>query len=234
MSLGSRRRYTSAPTFLSIALGLCVGSTPVFAAGPPPPPPPPGGGSEAPPPPAAAPPPAPVATAAPSGSPMAQGEAQYKAEDYESAAIQFYKIASGEIPGDTFRSQFWLGKSLYKLNFYSASLSIFDEIVTAGAAHPFHKLTLPWLASLSRELPEGAEVLQKIGTYKPTDLEDEAFDDVRDELYYLLGRFYYQKGDLAQGIALLDQVPQNSDYYIPGQFFLGVAHTREFKGEPAV
>ncbi|MBL4688298.1 MAG: hypothetical protein JKY37_27170, partial [Nannocystaceae bacterium] len=27
---------------------------------------------------------------------------------------------------------------------------------------------------------------------------------------------------------------QNSDYYIPGQFFLGVAHTREFKGEPAV
>ena len=165
---------------------------------------------------------------------MAQGEAQYKAEDYEAAAIQFYKIASGEIPGDTFRGQFWLGKSLYKLGFYSASLSVFDEIVVAGPSHPFHKLTLPWLASLSRELPEGAEVLQKIGTYKPTDLEDEAFDEVRDELYYLLGRFYYQKGDLAQGIALLDQVPQNSDYYIPAQFFLGVAHTREFKGDPAV
>ena len=165
---------------------------------------------------------------------MSQGEAQYKAEDYEGAAIQFYKIASGEIPGDTGRGQFWLGKTLYKLGFFSAALSVFDEIVVAGPSHPFHKLTLPWLASLSRELPEGAEVLQKIGTYKPTDLEDEAFDEVRDELYYLLGRFYYQKGDLAQGIALLDQVPQNSDYYIPGQFFLGVAHTREFKGEPAV
>src|SRR5690606_27363024 len=25
-----------------------------------------------------------------------------------------------------------------------------------------------------------------------------------------------------------------SDYYIPAQFFLGVAYTREFKGEPAV
>jgi tetratricopeptide (TPR) repeat protein len=93
---------------------------------------------------------------------------------------------------------------------------------------------LPWLASLARELPEGAEVLQKIGRYKPTDLEDEAFDDVRDELYYLLGRFYYEKGDLPQGIALLDQVPNNSDYYIPAQFFLGVAHTRNFAGEPAV
>lgn len=238
MSFGSRRRHTSIARFLPIALGLALGSVHTQAdAGPPPPPPPPGGGGgdEAPPPPPAdAPPPAPPATVAPAGTPMAQGEAQYQAEDYEAAAIQFYKIASGEIPGDTFRGQFWLGKALYKLGFYSASLSVFDEIVVAGPSHPFHKLTLPWLASLSRELPEGAEVLQKIGTYKPTDLEDEAFDEVRDELYYLLGRFYYQKGDLAQGIALLDQVPQNSDYYIPAQFFLGVAHTREFKGDPAV
>jgi len=165
---------------------------------------------------------------------MAQGEAAYKAEDYEGAAIQFHKIADGEIPGDVPRGQFWLAKSLYKLGFYSAALSVFDEIVQAGPSHPFHKLTLPWLASLSRELPEGAEVLQKVGTYKPTDLESEEFDEVRDELYYLLGRFYYQKGDLAQGIALLDQVPKNSDYYIPAKFFLGVAYTRDWKGEPAV
>jgi len=213
---------------LSLALPMSA------LAGPPPPPPP--GGAPAPattagPP---APPPAPPATAAPAGSPMAQGEAAYKAEDYEGAAIQFHKIADGEIPGDVPRAQFWLGKALYKLGFFSASLSVFDEIVQAGPSHPFHKLTLPWLASLSRELPEGAEVLQKVGTYKPTDLESEEFDEVRDELYYLLGRFYYQKGDLAQGIALLDQVPEKSDYYIPAQFFLGVAYTRDWKGEPAV
>ena len=214
-----------------LALSLALPTSAL--AGPPPPPPP--GGTPAPatagPP---APPPAPPATAAPAGSPMAQGEAAYKAEDYEGAAIQFHKIADGEIPGDVPRAQFWLGKALYKLGFFSASLSVFDEIVQAGPSHPFHKLTLPWLASLSRELPEGAEVLQKVGTYKPTDLESEEFDEVRDELYYLLGRFYYQKGDLAQGIALLDQVPEKSDYYIPAQFFLGVAYTRDWKGEPAV
>lgn len=213
-------------------LALSLALPTVGWAGPPPPPPP--GGESAPAAGAPAPPPAPPATIAPAGSPMAQGEAAYKAEDYEGAAIQFHKIASAEIPGDVPRAQFWLGKSLYKLAFYSASLSVFDEIVQAGPSHPFHKLTLPWLASLSRELPEGAEVLQKVGTYKPTDLESEEFDEVRDELYYLLGRFYYQKGDLAQGIALLDQVPEKSDYYIPAKFFLGVAYTRDWKGEPAV
>jgi tetratricopeptide (TPR) repeat protein len=214
------------------ALALSLALPTAAQAGPPPPPPP--GGTPAPSAGPPAPPPAPPATAAPAGSPMAQGEAAYKAEDYEGAAIQFHNIASGEIPGDVPRAQFWLGKALYKLGFFSASLSVFDEIVQAGPSHPFHKLTLPWLASLSRELPEGAEVLQKVGTYKPTDLESEEFDEVRDELYYLLGRFYYQKGDLAQGIALLDQVPEKSDYYIPAQFFLGVAYTRDWKGEPAV
>jgi TolA-binding protein len=233
MSNHSRRRSlvtTTAALAMSLSLGLPVGAA---HAGPPPPPPADGGAP--PPPPADAPPAAPPPAApAAAGGPNAQGEAQYKAEDYEAAAIQFNNIMSGQMPGDKARAQFWLGKTLYKLEFYSASLSVFNEIVEAGPSHPFHKLSLPWLASLGRELPEGAEVLEKIGTYKPTDLEDEDFDEVRDELYYLLGRYYYQKGNLPQGVALLGQVPTNSDYFIPAQFFLGVAHTREFKGEPAV
>lgn len=244
MTLPRRRMpVLSLPFSLSaVTTGLLLLALPALAGPPPPPSAPPAAPPAAPgTPPAtpatASPPPPgppPAAPDAPALGSNAQGETQYKAEDYEAAAIQFHKIATNEIPGDQPRAQFWLGKTLYKLKFYSASLSIFDEIVQAGPAHPFHKLTLPWLASLARELPEGAEVLQKIGRYKPTDLEDEAFDEVRDELYYLLGRYYYDKGDLPQGIALLDQVPNQSDYYIRAQFFLGVAHTRNFAGEPAV
>ena len=47
---------------------------------------------------------------------------------------------------------------------------------------------------------ESAGVLEKIGQYKPQDLEDEAFDEVRDELYYLLGKFNYGGGDLGTGV----------------------------------
>ncbi len=148
--------------------------------------------------------------------------------------MEFADAAGQQIPGDTPRAQFWLGKSLYKLGFFASSLSVFGEIVAAGPNHPYHKLTLPWLASLSRELPEGAGVLEKVGTYKPESLEDEAFNEVRDELYYLLGRFFYQKGDLGQAITLLRQVPDDSDYYIPAQFFLGVGETREYHGKEAV
>lgn len=185
--------------------------------------------------PAVPPPSGPVApVSGPATGVLADAEEKYKAEDYQGAAVIFNAVATGKTPGDTYRAQFWLGKTLYKLQFYAVSLATFSSIVTAGPSHPYHKLTLPWLASLSRELPEGAGVLEKVGTYKPADLEDSAFDEVRDELYYLLGRFYYQKGDLGQSIALLGQVPDNSDYYIPAQFFLGVAETREFHGPQAV
>jgi tetratricopeptide (TPR) repeat protein len=230
----SLRQLTST-TLLSLCATWALYAAPAVAAPPPPPAggvPPPAGGAV--PPPSGGPV---VGTSNPDGAAtgvLAEAEDKYKAEDYQGAAVIFHAVASGKTPGDKARAQFWLGKSLYKLQYYAVSLAVFSEIVTAGPSHPYHKLTLPWLASLSRELPEGAGVLEKVGTYKPTELEDSAFDEVRDELYYLLGRFYYQKGDLGQAIALLGQVPDNSDYYIPAQFFLGVAETREFHGPQAV
>lgn len=229
-------RHLTSTSLLALCATWALYAAPAVAA----PPPPPSGGPIPPPSGGAVPPPSggPVVGASnPDGAAtgvLAEAEDKYKAEDFQGAAVIFHAVASGKTPGDKARAQFWLGKSLYKLNFFAVSLAVFNEIVTTGPAHPYHKLTLPWLASLSRELPEGAGVLEKVGTYKPTELEDSAFDEVRDELYYLLGRFYYQKGDLGQAIALLGQVPDNSDYYIPAQFFLGVAETREFHGPQAV
>lgn len=238
-------RHLTSLSLLSLCATWALVSPPAEAGPPPPPPPgkavpPPASGPAVPPPStgAAVPPPSGPINAAPTSGPatgvLLDAEEKYKKEDYQGAAIIFDAVASGKTPGDTYRAKFWLGKTLYKLEFYAVSLSVFNEIVAAGPSHPYHKLTLPWLASLSRELPEGAGVLEKVGTYKPADLEDSAFDEVRDELYYLLGRFYYQKGDLGQSIALFGQVPDDSDYYIPAQFFLGVAETREFHGPQAV
>ena len=149
-------------------------------------------------------------------------------------AINFKDIVDGTSPGDPSRAQFWLGKTLFQMGYYGASLATFNAIVDAGAAHPYHQLTLPWLASLSRVLPEGAGVLEQVGKYRADSLEAEQFDGVRDELYYLLGRYNYQKADLGQAIALLSLVPEQSDFYIPSQYFLGVAETREFHGQEAV
>ena len=240
---------------LPLLVGLAFGAASVAAYAGPPPPPPGGGGAPPPPPGGGGGPPVPpgggggpplppgsgggppTAPGAAVGTPTAeqnQAEEAYKAENYEAASLVFYKIAFEGAGGDAARAQFWLGKSLFQLGFFAGSLAVFDEIVNVGPSHPYHQLTLPWLASLSRKLPEGAGVLEKVGTYRPQDLENEAFDSVRDELYFLLGRYHYGNGDLGQAIALLSQVPRESDYFIPAQYFLGVSETREYHGPEAV
>jgi tetratricopeptide (TPR) repeat protein len=230
---------------LPIALSLALVSGTADAG----PPPPPGGGP--PPAPSGDAPPLPPGQAkakdgaGPPAAPIKEGvatDAQKNAEtaykdrkpDWENIAVTFQKVAGGEAPGDPARAQFWLGKSLFQMGYYGGSLAVFQEVVAAGPQHPYYQLTLPWLASLSRVLPEGAGVLELVGKYRADSLEAEQFDGVRDELYYLLGRYNYQKGDLGQAIALLSLVPENSDFFIPAQYFLGVSETREFHGSEAV
>src|SRR5438093_6701476 len=75
----------------------------------------------------------------------------YESEDFYSASIELYKVIEGE-SGDSEankqRAEFWMGKTLYNLKFYSAALSYFDRIVQKGPQHAYYNATLKWLASL--------------------------------------------------------------------------------------
>src|SRR5204863_10188275 len=95
-------------------------------------------------------------------------------EDYYSATIELNKVVEGQTgddEGNRQRAEFFMGKALHHLGFYSASLSYFDRIVQKGPSHRYYGKTLQWLASLSHKLPESAGVLEKIGRYTRADLE---------------------------------------------------------------
>jgi len=160
----------------------------------------------------------------------------YETRDYYSASIELHKVIEGET-GDSEanqqRAEFWMGKTLYHLGFYSASLSYFDRIVQKGDAHRYYAATLKWLASLSRQLPESAGILKKIGKYQRAQLEQPALEKVRDELYYLLGRWNYSQGNFKEAIALFASVPTTSDFFARAKFMEGITHVRMYKGRPA-
>jgi len=160
----------------------------------------------------------------------------YESRDYYSASIELHKVIEGET-GDSDanrqRAEFWMGKTLYHLGFYSAALSYFDRIVQKGDTHRYYNATLKWLASLSRQLPESAGILKKIGQYSRAQLEQPALEKVRDELYYLLGRWHYSQGNSKDAIGLFAAVPTTSDFYARAKFLEGITHVREYKGKPA-
>jgi TolA-binding protein len=62
----------------------------------------------------------------------------YDGEDYYSASIELNKAIEGEtgdVEANKQKAEFWMGKALYNLTYYSASLSFFDRIVQKGPSH---------------------------------------------------------------------------------------------------
>lgn len=161
----------------------------------------------------------------------------YDKKDNDSASIEFAKVINGETEdskANKQRAEFFMGKTLYQMGYYAASLAYFDRIVEMGTGHLYYGVTLKWLAALSRVLPETSGILQKIGEYDPADLEQPVMEEVRDELYFLLGRHFYREGDFEQAISLFQAVNRENPFFVKAKFFEGVTYVRQYKGKPAV
>jgi TolA-binding protein len=160
----------------------------------------------------------------------------YDKGDYHSASIELKKVLAGETGDDAKnkqRAEFFLGKTVYQMGYYAGALKIFEDIVQTGSNHAYHGATLKWLAALSRVLPETSGILELIGTYDVNFLDDPIMKDVRDELYFLLGRHFYRKGAFDQAIDLFTRVSRESEFFIKAKFFEGVTYVRKLDGPPA-
>jgi tetratricopeptide (TPR) repeat protein len=161
----------------------------------------------------------------------------YDKGDQYSASIELWKVIQKETEdseANRQRAEFFMGKALYQLGYYAASLAQFEKIVNAGDAHRYHGATLKWLAALSRVLPETSGILEKIGLYDASALEDPIMAEVRDELYFLLGRHFYRKAQFDEAIDLFRRVDRASPFYVKAKFFEGVTFVRKYEGAPAV
>jgi tetratricopeptide (TPR) repeat protein len=177
------------------------------------------------------------ATSTPPSKTLERAIKLYDKKDYPSASIELKKVLDGESGDDAKnkqRAEFFMGKTLYQMGFYAGSMAYFDKIVQAGENHTYHGAALKWLAALSRVLPETSGILEKIGTYDPSALNDPSLASVKDELLFLLGRHFYKHGDFDKAVSLFQQVSRQSPFFIKAKFFEGVTDVRQLQGKPAV
>ncbi len=152
------------------------------------------------------------------------------------ASIEYNKAIEDQGGDELSRqtAEFKMGKTLYKLHFFSAAISYFDRIVQKGTAHPHYNETLQWLAALTRDVPDSAGVLERIGRYDRSELENPQLSAVRDELYFLLGKFNYTKNKFKEAVELFNQVNPKSPFYVQAKLFEGATYVREYNAKPAV
>jgi len=180
----------------------------------------------------------PVSAGAPSEA-FGRAKKLFDKEKWSDGATGMYQVvsgASGDDEGNKQLAQYYLAICLYRLKFYQASYSIFSVI----ADNKFHLKfgeTLLWLAKLATQLPEPADIIERVGKY--SDEEVARFDNAQQQelfwtLNYLLGRYKYRNRQYEEAIRVFQRVDRRSEHYVQSQFFTGVSYVQKRQSIPAV
>ncbi len=169
----------------------------------------------------------------------AQAKRLFDGEKWGDASLALYRVYKGETgddEGNKQLAQYHLAISLYRLKFYQAAYGIFSEIADKPNHLKFNE-TLLWLAKLATDLPEPADIVERVGKYNDAAIEKFNNQNQRElywQLNYLLGRYKYRNRQYEEALRLFSKVSRESKYYVRGQFFSGISNVQLRRSVPAV
>lgn len=169
----------------------------------------------------------------------AQAKRLFDGERWAEAAVILKRVFDGETGDDEGNkqiAQYHYAISLYRLQFYQASYAIFSEIAEKPNHLKFNE-TLLWLSKLATQLPEPADIIERVGKYKTEQIARFNNPQQRDlywQLNYLLGRYKYRNRNYEEAISLFERVDPKSRYFVQAQFFSGISYVQLRKSVPAV
>jgi tetratricopeptide (TPR) repeat protein len=169
----------------------------------------------------------------------AQGKRLFDAERWSDASLVLKRVVDGDTGDDEGNkqiAQYHLAIALYRLQFYQASYAIFSQVADKPNHLKFNE-TLLWLAKLATQLPEPADIIERVGKYKGEQIARFNNPQQRDlywQLNYLLGRYKYRNRNYEEAISLFERVDKKSKDYVKSQFFSGISYVQLRKSVPAV
>ena len=169
----------------------------------------------------------------------AQAKRLFDNERWSEAALALDRVFKGETGDDEGNkqiAQYNLAIALYRLKLYQASYNIFS-LVADNPNHLKFNETLLWLSKLATQLPEPADIIERVGKYKSDAIARFNNPNQRElfwQLNYLLGRYKYRNRQYEEAIRLFQNVGKRSKYFIKSQFFMGISYVQLRRSIPAV
>jgi hypothetical protein len=182
---------------------------------------------------------APEVTAGQMTEEAAAAKRLFDKQRWSEAALAMYRVVAGETgddPGNQQLAVYYLAVSLYRLQFYQASYALFS-LISMQKNHLKFRETLLWLAKLATQLPEPADIIERVGKYSDEEIARFNNAQQRDlywQLNYMLGRYKYRNRQYEEAIRLFQKVDTESEYYVQSQFFSGISYVQLRKSVPAV
>ncbi|RMG16842.1 MAG: hypothetical protein D6729_10145 [Deltaproteobacteria bacterium] len=132
--------------------------------------------------------------------------ALYDGENYDAAAVAFYKILQDPKAAEHHQqAEYLLAKSLYKMGLYHSALAYFKRILSAGEAHKYFSVSLEWLFFISRKMVNESVVLEDIAAYADKEFPEK----YRDEFLYLLAKYHFTRGRALMEAGESDEAEQS-------------------------
>ncbi len=169
----------------------------------------------------------------------AQAKRLFDGEKWADAALALSRVSKGETgddEGNKQLAQYHLAIALYRLKFYQGAYGIFSEIADKPNHLKFNE-TLLWLAKLATDLPEPADIVERVGKYNEAQVDKFNNSNQRElywQLNYLLGRYKYRNRQYEDALKQFSKVDRSSKYYIRAQFFSGISNVQLRRSVPAV
>lgn len=163
--------------------------------------------------------------------------------NYEAAALGFWEILQDpKASAAHSRSEYMLGKSLYRLGMYHSALEIFKRILARGESDRFFATSLEWLFFIAHKTTNQTVVLDELARFAGV-----AFPErYRDEYRYLLAKYNFvraraladaqaadggastayldaSKESLNEARRLLAMVPPNSPFFPQAKYLDGLS-----------
>ncbi|MFO0552197.1 MAG: hypothetical protein U0271_27670 [Polyangiaceae bacterium] len=157
-----------------------------------------------------------------------QANRLFETQKFEAAAPLLRAVVAGESGDDDEHRQFAeyrLAIALFKLELYQASYAIFAEIGNMPEHRQF-AASLRWLGRLASELPERADVVERVGRYDPkliAKLDDPAHHERAMQLMYLSGAYQLRNRNYEEALARLSAVDEKSQFFVLAQLASGDA-----------
>ncbi|HNS97877.1 MAG TPA: tetratricopeptide repeat protein [Polyangiaceae bacterium] len=169
----------------------------------------------------------------------AQAKRLFDSEKWAQAALaldRVFKNETNDDEGNRQIAQYNLAIALYQLKLHQASYNIFS-LIADNPNHLKFNETLLWLSKLATQLPEPADIIERVGKYKADAIA--RFDNPNQhelfwQLNYLLGRYKYRNRQYEEAIRLFQNVSKRSKYFVQAQFFMGISYVQLRRSVPAV
>ncbi len=181
-----------------------------------------------------------VLVLASSGSARAETDAKslFDQERWPEAAIALSDVSRSPSASraDKELAQYQLAIAYYRMQLRVPAYGTFSMIAD-DPHHPKHAETLIWLATLDADLPEPADVMERVGKYTDGDiarLNNQHQREIYWRLCYLLGRYQLRNRRFDEAIRTFGLVAQQSKSYLRSQFLTGIANVQLRKSVPAV